>query len=581
MARDAAETRELKDSVAEYLKKSKFDKAAELLEELAAAEPKDMQHRLRLGDCYRRLGDPQKSVAQYEAAARHFAEEGQLIKAIATVKIVLEIEPRNSAAQKQLAGMNRQRRLGKTSPDLPSRAERSAAAPQARGASVAEAIEAIELADEPPAPAASGTVVTDKLPPAPSRGAQRGAMADRIQIELDPDDGAPMELEGVPKLTIGGTEPILASDSAAQTRPETDRQIQDLPDDAILDSSEEDAGAAAAEETFAGAPSSIADLLSAEAEEEIELISLSTERPDDVADVGAEAVGEDLEKAIGAIVPGANAAPRKLPTHVPLFDELPRDAFVELVNRLSYRRFHAGELILQEGQPGRSFYVIADGKVRIWKSMPDGSDLQLATLGEGEFFGEMALLSGTPRTANVSAAEDTEVLEISDAVLRRLAGAHPQFARSLKRFYRQRLLNNVMAISPLYKDFDPAKRKEIVEKFRLRQAAPAEIVIKEGSQSDGLYVVLHGAVEVAAHNVDLATLKEGDIFGEISLLTRQPATATVTSRGNCLLLRLPRDHFQELVVTHPQILALVSELSEQRAAATRAALEKHGISSFV
>src|SRR5439155_2450089 len=181
MARDAAETRELKDSVAEYLKKSKFDKAAELLEELAAAEPKDMQHRLRLGDCYRRLGDPQKSVAQYEAAARHFAEEGQLIKAIAAVKIVLEIDPRNSAAQKQLAGMNRQRRLGKTSPDLTSRAERSAAAPQARGASVAEAIEAIELADEPPAPAASGTVVTDKLPPAPSRGAQRGAMADRIQ----------------------------------------------------------------------------------------------------------------------------------------------------------------------------------------------------------------------------------------------------------------------------------------------------------------------------------------------------------------------------------------------------------------
>jgi len=154
------------------------------------------------------------------------------------------------------------------------------------------------------------------------------------------------------------------------------------------------------------------------------------------------------------------------------------------------------------------------------------------------------LLSGAPRTANVSAEDDTEVLEISDSVLRRLAGAHPQVAKSLKRFYRQRLLNNVMSISPLFKDFDQAEQKQIVEKFRLRQAAPGEMLIKEGSQSDGLYVVLHGRVEIAAQTVDLATLKEGDIFGEMSLLTRQPATATVTSQGNSLLLRLPRDHFQ-------------------------------------
>jgi len=67
----------------------------------------------------------------------------------------------------------------------------------------------------------------------------------------------------------------------------------------------------------------------------------------------------------------------------------------------------------------------------------------------------------------------------------------------------------------------------------------------------------------------------------MSLLTRKPATATVTSPGNSILLKLPRESFQELVVTHPQILALVSQLTEERAAATRAALEQHGIDSFV
>src|SRR5919108_5800691 len=176
MARDAVDTRKLKDSVAEYLKKSKFDKAAELLEELTAAEPRDMQHRLRLGDCYRRLGELEKSVAQYEAAAQFFATEGQLIKAIAAVKVVLEIDPDNAAAQKQLATMNRQRRLGRAGSEDAAAAESTSATPAPRPADSHHRVEAIELPEEPaPAPPPE---VTNKVR-APTRGAQRGAMADR------------------------------------------------------------------------------------------------------------------------------------------------------------------------------------------------------------------------------------------------------------------------------------------------------------------------------------------------------------------------------------------------------------------
>jgi CRP-like cAMP-binding protein/tetratricopeptide (TPR) repeat protein len=575
MAKDSVDARKLKDSVAEYLKKSKFDKAAELLEQLAVAEPADMQHRLRLGDCYRRLGEAVRSILNYDIAARHFVSDGQLIKAIAAVKVILEIDPDNREAQKQLAEMN-QRRKGKPDTGPVARGDEPA---ERQVPAAAKTVEPIELPEEPE--------TTEPVPRAPSRGAQRGAMADRIQIELGPDDGAPMELEDVPKLTNIGTERILVSAvSASQEEhaPKTDRQaIRDLPDDAILPPTGPVAIADEpddADELAEDAARSIADLLAPESEEEIELISISTDQPPK-KEPEADGAGADLEKALGAIVPDAKAVQRKLPTRVPLFDDLPRDAFVELVNRLTYRRYLAGELILQEGEPGRSFYVIVDGKVRIFKKMPDGAELELATLGEGAFFGEMALLSGAPRTANVSAEVDTELLEVSDSVLRRLARTHPHVVKSLKSFYRQRLLSNVMAISPLFKDFGPAERRQIVEKFRLRQAAPGEIVIKEGAQSDGLYVVLHGTVNVAAQEVPLARLKEGDIFGEMSLLTRQPATATVTAPGNVILLRLPRDQFQELVVTHPQILALVSELSDQRAAATRTALEKHGIESFV
>src|SRR3954468_3729987 len=106
------DVRKLKDEVAEHLKKSRWEKAAETLEELVAAEPKDMVQRLRLGDTYRRVGLPQKAIESYQHAAKFFADEGQLIKAIGAVKIILEFDPRNAQAQKQLAEMN-ERRMGK------------------------------------------------------------------------------------------------------------------------------------------------------------------------------------------------------------------------------------------------------------------------------------------------------------------------------------------------------------------------------------------------------------------------------------------------------------------------------------
>src|SRR5712691_1874690 len=184
MPKEVLDTRKLKDSAAEFLKKSKFEKAAEILEQLAQGEPKEMQHRLRLGDCYRRLGQLDKSVLSYQAAARHFADQGQLIKAIGAIKVILEIDPRNRDALQQLAEMN-ELRLGKVTLETAG----LAAPPKATGAKAPTG--PIELR-EPERP------LTEKVPPAPTRGAQRGAMADQSMPsdhDLDPGlDDEPLEL---------------------------------------------------------------------------------------------------------------------------------------------------------------------------------------------------------------------------------------------------------------------------------------------------------------------------------------------------------------------------------------------------
>jgi CRP-like cAMP-binding protein len=592
--------RALKDEVADHLKKSRWDKAAEVLEDLVATEPKDMAQRLKLGETYRRMGQPQKAIESYQYAAKFFADEGQLIKAIGAVKIVLEIDPRNAQAQKQLAQMN-DRRKGSAAPlgKMALRSKPAAVKPPQPSARQDDAFETAGVTHDPRAielpPDDEGTLELDDGSPA---RVERPAPATRAatppaapvrsinlphgeELELDPPAPAPA---GKPRAIVppppGGRkmdpldlDPVLPAEQPEKLA--TSEILSPEPEDLVAPEHEDEVISG---EEFGRQGGPIADLLSAGAEEEIELLSISSDeevsggRPTEPPSVSAD--DDDLDRAFGSIAPDPSARPAKVVNKkVPLFDDLSQDAFVALVNRLGYHRHVPGQVIIREGDPGHSFFIIVEGRVRIYKTGADGTEITLAHLGEGAFFGEMALLSGAPRTANVVAEEDTEILEVTDIVLRDLAKKHPQVITSLKNFYRQRLLNNVMAISPLFRDFDPSERRGIVGKFRMRQAAPTEMVIAEGKSVDGLYIVLHGIVQVSVKNTEVARLKEGEIFGEMSLLTRDPASATVTSVGNSILLRLPRDSFQELVVTHPQILALVSELNEQRRSAVEAILE--------
>lgn len=249
---------------------------------------------------------------------------------------------------------------------------------------------------------------------------------------------------------------------------------------------------------------------------------------------------------------------------IPLFSDLPEDAFIALFEKCPLRRFGVGEIIIAQGSQGKSFFVICAGSVKVFRT-ENGERRDLARLDEGAFFGEMALLSADARTASVeSNDEDTQLLEISAAILAELSEKYSTVATALKKFCRQRLLQNVMGSSPLFAPFSRGDRRTLVEKFRAREVNKGDLIIRQGDKSDGLYVVLSGEVAVSAGGAQLATLKEGEIFGEMSLLTKQPAGANVIALRRTSLLRLPKEDFDRLILSHPQILVLVSELTDER-----------------
>ena len=249
---------------------------------------------------------------------------------------------------------------------------------------------------------------------------------------------------------------------------------------------------------------------------------------------------------------------------IPLFSDLPEDAFIALFEKCPLQRFEEGQLVFEQGEKADAFYVICGGKVRVFRS--DGGERKdLATLEEGSFFGEMALLSEAPRSASVeAAAEDTQVLVISAEILKELSASYPVVSTALKKFCRQRMLSNLMNQAAIFAPFNRNDRRELVQKFRARDVNKGDVLVKEGASSDGLYVVLSGEVVVEAKGHRIASLKEGQVFGEMSLLMRSPASATVRATRHTSLLRLPKHDFDMLILSHPQVLEHVSSLIDER-----------------
>lgn len=275
---------------------------------------------------------------------------------------------------------------------------------------------------------------------------------------------------------------------------------------------------------------------------------------------GREAVLEAAME-LGRRAPPPVEAPT--PRSLPFFSEMDREAFQELVARMTTRKLSAGEVVVEEGEIGDALYVIVRGEVDVFQ----GTHLR-ARLGAGAFFGEMALFIDKPRNATVKTHQATELFEIHRADIEALAVSHPNLTEDIAHFARRRMVQNVVATSPIFAPFPSARRREILSAFQTRVVEPGQVVISEGEQGGGLYVVMDGEMEVSTQDdgepVIVAYLGSGDVFGEISLIRGEHAVATVTAVDRSHLLFLPRRDFEAVAEMAPEARALLDALATRR-----------------
>ena len=114
-----------------------------------------------------------------------------------------------------------------------------------------------------------------------------------------------------------------------------------------------------------------------------------------------------------------------------LFKSLDEEGRRRVLESGELEAFSAGTVILSEGEPGDSFYLLKTGSVWV-STRRGGQDVRLATLARGALFGEVAVLSGQPRTATVTAAEPVEAVRFDKAKIDEILAHYPKVRRLLE-----------------------------------------------------------------------------------------------------------------------------------------------------
>lgn len=505
--------RQRKDRASKAYAEGRLSEAIEIYRAIVTEEPNEIGAHLKIGDIEKRSGRMKEAVGAYRTVAIAYAEDGFLLKAIAVCKMILQIDARHTETQNMLAELYSARR---TPASVPSRLDPEALVPSL--------------------PARSHAPTGEKRPDAADAAAiARPARAAPV-LSASVEASSPLE---------SGTEAAPSSGTARGARfsgPSDVRRFWPAARRGLGSRKPASPG-----EARAGAQDHPAAFVVAGDDDQAPIELVVRSRPS--------------RKDSGSLSNLGQA-------QIPLFSELPKEAFVDLLVKMEMREMAPGTYVIREGEVGDSFFVLASGRVRVERKRGDSSEVVLARLTDGAFFGEMALLQDGARTASVIVEEESQILEISKAVLEDIIQRYPSVARIVRDFYKHRLLSTAMATHPVFRPLDPVERRRLIERFESRAFPEGSVLLEQGRSGSGLYLLLHGRLRVTklqeGIEVVVGELGTGDMFGEMSLLTDAAIEATVVALSDCFVLRLGKDEFDRVVMNNADVLALVSNLSAER-----------------
>ena len=205
---------------------------------------------------------------------------------------------------------------------------------------------------------------------------------------------------------------------------------------------------------------------------------------------------------------------------VSLFTELSAEELEKVARVAVPRSYPAGSIILREGDPGDTCYILRSGGARVVRQHPDGRAITLTNLGPGEIFGELAMFGGEVRSATVEALDDVQAVAILAGDLKRMLGEHPEIAVKLLGALAARLRETNARIS-----------RQSFQKVSSRVAGVLVELVETGTRTGG-----DGEVVVRSTQADLAQLAGTSREAASRFLaTLQRAGVLTTRRGRIVV----------------------------------------------
>lgn len=453
------------EDVIALISKKNYAKAIEVLKKGKA----DPRAKMQLADVLVLAGKPREAVAILAPLADEYAREGFAAKAVAVLKKIQKIDPTRRDTEQKLASLIQEKQRVATISLPTMSASGGGGLPEmgieeigmepppgmdrgpSAGPGLSLGMEAgpekaalpLVIALPPPAAPAPEPLVFAPVPaPTP---APRQPAAPPLQLEAEPfilELEPPRAATPVPAVPVPATPAPRAPAPAAVPAPSAPAAPVHKPGPLVdTDFFTEEDLQLDEPETVSAEP-----LVEAEIAVEAEIVAEPLAPADPMTDArfADELMGlvDSLfdASATAAQATGAASAPEAGQQIVvsPLFAALSVDEMVAVIAGLNLLIVERGDVIIRQGQPGNSLYMLTSGKVRAFVKK-DGKNVPVADLSEGAFFGEGSILTGKPRSATVAALTSCELLELDRPTLDDITSRHPHVMDVMREFAARRV----------------------------------------------------------------------------------------------------------------------------------------------
>ena len=300
----------------------------------------------------------------------------------------------------------------------------------------------------------------------------------------------------------------------------------------------------------------------------------------------------DLNRILNFLPPGWNAS--LLVSRLreqPMFSDarlVPENYLLHLTVSSKLLTLMPGEVLMYEGEYGRSLYLILEGRIDLSAAGATGEELPIAVLRRGEYLGERGLLTGQQRNATARAQTASVILEVPEQVMQRLMELVPAIHTFFEQLNNARSLESILRRMALFQDIAAADIRYLAEQAQVKRYDREELLFQEqsalkaGSASELMHIILEGFVKVARRTKAgtgrdksderiIAYRQSGDYFaGGLDLLgDGRPASVTAITRVG--VAEIPRAALYAVLARYPEAnQRFTAQLQQYRDAAVAA-----------